>query len=171
MTVKKIALTGVGIALFVVFTMCLQVPVFENYYLCLGYLVMMVYCAVVDPVSGTLTGVLGVILYCVLTNGLRGMPGWAAGNVVIGLAVGIAYRMLADVKSRPVKIAILAIVILVSTAAGILGVKSLVEHILYAQPFLVRAAKNMYAFAADVFVLWLGIPIAEIVKERIGHRI
>ena len=27
----------------------------------------------------------GVILYCLLTSGLRGMPGWAAGNVVIGV--------------------------------------------------------------------------------------
>ena len=34
---KKISLLAVGIALFVVLSLCLQVPVFENYYLCLGY--------------------------------------------------------------------------------------------------------------------------------------
>ena len=37
MTTRKLCLTAMGTALFVVFTLCLQVPVFENYYLCLGY--------------------------------------------------------------------------------------------------------------------------------------
>ena len=31
-------------ALFVALSLCLQAPVFENYYLCLGYAVMAVYC-------------------------------------------------------------------------------------------------------------------------------
>ena len=40
MKLKNICLNGMGIALFVVLSMCLRVPVFENYYLCLGYFVM-----------------------------------------------------------------------------------------------------------------------------------
>ena len=80
--VRRISITGMGIALFVVLTLCLQVPVFENYYLCLGYVAMAVYCYSVGTAEGTIIGVFGVILYCLLTSGLRGMPGWAAGNVV-----------------------------------------------------------------------------------------
>ena len=83
--IKKITFNGMGIALFVVFTLCLQVPVFQNYYLCLGYVVMAVYSYYFGTFSGTIVGSLGVILYCMLTSGLRGMPGWALGNVVIGL--------------------------------------------------------------------------------------
>lgn len=74
---QRIALLAVGIALFVALSMCLQVPVFENYYLCLGYVVMAVYCYSFGTVSGTIAGTLGVVLYCLVINGLRGMPGWA----------------------------------------------------------------------------------------------
>ena len=83
-TTQKITLLAVGIALFVALSMCLQVPVFENYYLCLGYVVMAVYCYSFGTVSGTAAGTLGVVLYCLVINGLRGMPGWALGNIVIG---------------------------------------------------------------------------------------
>ena len=41
---QRITLLAVGTALFVALSMCLQVPVFDNYYLCLGYVVMTVYC-------------------------------------------------------------------------------------------------------------------------------
>ena len=41
---RKTVLTGIGIALFTVLTLCLQVPVFQNYYLCLGYVAMAAYC-------------------------------------------------------------------------------------------------------------------------------
>ena len=55
-------------------------------------------------------------------------------------------------------------VIIAATAAGILGLKSFVEMVLYAQPFLIRVAKNIYAFVADVVVLALSIPISEGLK-------
>ena len=163
---RQICVTGLGIALFVVFTLCLQVPVFENYYLCLGYIVMAVYCCSVGTVSGTITGTAGVILYCVLTGGLRGMPGWALGNVVICLALGAAFRMTGGrMKALPAML-ICGVCIILSCAAGILGVKSLTESILYGQPFAVRAVKNSYAFIADTVVLLLSLPVCAIVENR-----
>ena len=54
---------------------------------------------------------------------------------------------------------VIAISIVLSTAIGILGVKSFVEVILYAQPMVVRIAKNVYAFVADVVVLTVSLPI------------
>ena len=95
---KKISLLAVGIALFVVLSLCLQVPVFENYYLCLGYVVMAVYSYSFGIFSGTVVGFMGVILYCLVISGLRGMPGWAAGNIVIGLALGLLFRRLGWIK-------------------------------------------------------------------------
>lgn len=73
-SIKRICLIAMGIALYVVLSLCLQVPVFENYYLCLGYVSMMVFCYYFGAVSGTVVGFLGVVLYCLLTNGLRGLP-------------------------------------------------------------------------------------------------
>ncbi|MBQ4425054.1 MAG: ECF transporter S component [Lachnospiraceae bacterium] len=162
--VRKICLWAVGIALFVVLSMCLQVPVFENYYLCLGYIVMAVYCYSFGTPGGTVVGVLGTVLYCVVISGLRGMPGWALGNIVIGILLGRAFSLTAPMK-RGERMAVCAVVIIAACAAGILGVKSLTEKILYAQPFLLRVGKNMTAFIADAAVLILSLPICEVLAR------
>ena len=45
------------------------------------------------------------------------------------------------------------------TAIGILIFKSLTECVLYGQPMIVRMGKNVFAFAADVFMLVFSLPI------------
>ena len=159
-TTKKICITAMGAALFVVLSLCLQVPVFENYYLCLGYIVMGVFCYYFGPVSGITVGTLGVCLYCLLISGLRGLPGWAVGNIVIGLLVGLACKLTINIKSKLIRQIILITTVIIATAIGILGLKSIVECLLYAQPFVLRVAKNMTAFIADIVVLGISFPIA-----------
>lgn len=158
-TTQRISLLAVGIALFVALSMCLQVPVFENYYLCLGYVVMAVYCYSFGTISGTAAGTLGVVLYCLVINGLRGMPGWALGNVVIGICLGLTFRITKQMKNRVLATALCVAAIVAGTALGILGIKSITESILYGQPFIVRVGKNVYAFIADVVVLIVSLPI------------
>lgn len=158
---QRITLVAIGIALFVALSLCLQVPVFENYYLCLGYVVMAVYCCSFGTLSGTVAGTFGVILYCLLTNGLRGMPGWALGNIVIGLCIGPAFRAKAKIANPVLKNGLFLAAIVIGTAAGILGVKSVTESLLYAQPFIIRAGKNIYAFVADLVVLAVSLPVCE----------
>ena len=166
-SIRRICVVGMGIALFVVFSLCLQVPVFENYYLCPGYVAMAVYCFSVGTAEGTLVGVLGVIMYCLVISGLRGMPGWAAGNIVIGFALGTLFRFTRDRELTVPAAAVSCAVIVAACAAGILGVKSAVECLLYSQPFLLRAAKNIYAFWADAFVLIVSLPICRIIDSRV----
>lgn len=158
-TTKKICFTAMGVALYVVLALCLQVPVFENYYLCLGYVSMMVFCYYFGAVSGITVGVLGVVIYCLLINGLRGLPGWAAGNMIIGLSIGLTCNVTQKMQSVVLRNTIIAVAVIISTAIGILGVKSIVETILYAQPMVVRVLKNIYAFIADVVVLIASLPI------------
>ena len=164
-TTQFIALNGVGIALFVVLTMMLQVPVFENYYLCLGYVVMMVYCYRYGAASGAIVGSLGVVLYCIVISGLRGMPGWTIGNLAIGIVCGIAFQQIKKIGSAWARRGLMALVIIVMTAVGILGLKSLTECLLYAQPMVVRIAKNSYAFVADAVVMILSIPVCEVLEK------
>ena len=163
---KRICLTAVGIALFVAISLCLQVPVFENYYLCLGYVVMAVYCYSFGPGSGALVGCLGVVLYCLVINGLRGMPGWALGNIVIGVLLGLAFR--ASKKwEKPVPRAILHVAtVVISVALGILVIKSETESLLYAQPFLIRVGKNVYAFVADLVVPLVSLPLCAVLDKQ-----
>jgi len=159
LSVRKLCVTAIGIALFVVLSLCLQVPVFENYYLCLGYVAMAVYCYSFGAVSGTIVGVLGVVLYCLVISGLRGLPGWALGNLVIGVVLGLTFRRTGRMKRRGPAAALNAAAILISVTAGILCLKSLLESVLYLQPPAVRIGKNFTAWIADLAVLLLSLPI------------
>lgn len=158
-SLKKICLTAMGVALFVVLTLCLQVPVFENYYLCLGYVAMTVYCYYFGVASGITVGFLGVIVYCLLTSGLNGMPGWSAGNIIIGFVVGMVCRLTAKMQNRWLRQIFIGASVVISVAIGILGVKSLVETLLYSQPIILRMAKNVYAFVADALVMLISLPL------------
>ncbi len=186
-TTKKICIAAAAVALFVCVTFCLQVPVFENYYLCLGYIVMEVCTFAFGTVTGVISGSAGVICYCLLTGGLRGMPGWAAGNVVIGLGLGLLFSFIrktaagstaesaafdrhAEAGRKAAKVLLwagAAVIITVMTAVGILGVKSVTESILYAQPFMVRVLKNMNAFIADAAVLLAALPLAAVFGPKL----
>lgn len=171
LTTKKVSLLGLGIALFVVLTMCLQVPIFENYYICLGYIIMAVYCCSVGVLSGTLVGTLGVILYCLLTSGLRGMPGWVIGNIVIGIVLGLTFRYTRLMDNKYLRYFLCGVAVISSTFFGIFVLKSIVEMYLYSQPFLLRAANNIYAFIADVVVLLFAIPFCDMLDLKIRKYI
>ena len=164
---KWICITAISTALFVVLTMCLQVPVFENYYLCLGYIIMAVCLYSFGIVSGTFVGVIGVVLYWLLTSGLRGMPGWAIGNLIIGIVVGLTFKLTKRMKKTWLQAVINFLAIAVSTAIGILILKSLTECILYAQPMIVRMGKNVFAFVADIFMLEFSLPICMSMDKQI----
>lgn len=167
---NKLCLTGVGIGLFVALSMCLRVPVFENYYLCLGYIVMAVWLNSVGIFSGTAVGTLGTILYCVLIGGLRGMPGWALGNIVIGLNLGVWFQLAHYIKSARNRMFVnllTSVMIIFISAFGILGVKSVVEMLLYGQPFLVRVVSNFNAFVADAVVLIISVPICNTIHTLV----
>ena len=174
-SIKKTCITAMGIALFVVLALCLQVPVFENYYLCLGYVVMTLFCYYFGPISGMAVGGVGVIIYCLLTNGLRGMPGWAVGNLVIGLIVGLTCKFTLKLQNKTLRHILIGVAIVVSVAVAILGVKSIVEALLYTQPMILRMAKNIYAFVADVIVMIISLPICvslkNIISKSFAHEI
>lgn len=166
-TVKNIAINAMGIALFVAFSLCLQVPVFENYYLCLGYIVMTVYCYVLGTTSGTIVGTIGVFLYCLLTSGLRGMPGWVMGNLVLGIIMGLTFKYIKKLKKPLLETIISSVIIIIATAIAMLIIKSGVESLLY-EPFLIRFAKNIYAFIADSFVIIVSLPICKILEPKLN---
>ena len=156
---RKLCATGMGAALFVVLSLCLQVPVFENYYLCLGYIAMAIFCYFFGPINGMFVGSIGVVLYCLLISGLRGMPGWFVGNLIIGLMVGLTCKLTKRMTNQMVRQIIIIFVVIISTGIGILGAKSIIESLLYAQPFVLRVAKNSFAFIADIIVLSISFPI------------
>jgi len=165
-TVKNITINAMGIALFVVLTLCIQVPVFENYYLCLGYVAMTAYCYIVGVTSGTIVGTIGVIIYCLLTSGLRGMPGWAVGNLFLGIIMGITFKYTKKLNNKYVEIIISSIIVIIGTGVAMLIIKSDIEAHLYMQPFWLRVTKNVYAFVADAFMIIISIPLCRFLEPK-----
>ncbi|MBR1759379.1 MAG: ECF transporter S component [Lachnospiraceae bacterium] len=165
-TTKDITFTAIGIALFVVLSMCLRVPVFENYYLCLGYIVMTVYIWCFHWYEGAIVGFLGVILYCIIGSlGFNGMPGWSLGNIFIGLIMGVALKQIQKLKNKTLQVVLMAIAAVIATFVGILIVKSLIDSVVVSQPFVVRFGKNMTSFIADAFVIVVSLPICVLVEK------
>ena len=169
--IKDITYLAIGIALFVVLSMCLRVPVFENYYLCLGYVVMTVYIWNFKWYEGTIIGVLGVILYSWIGGlGFNGLPGWAAGNLVIGIILGFTlplFKKLADklikdennAKKKAILIPLFIVAAIIATFIGIEIIKSFVDMFVVSQPFAVRFVKNFNSFIADAFVIVASVPV------------
>ena len=164
---KTIAVNAIGIALVVVLSLCLQVPVFENYYLCLGYVVMTVYCYTVGTIGGTIVGTMGVVLYCFLISGLRGMPGWAIGNVFLGIVLGISFNFIKKINKPFLGFLLSSVLVIVATAISMLLIKSGVESFLYAQPIWLRTVRNVYAFIADSFVIIVSLPICKFLHPKL----
>ena len=127
---------------------------------------MTVFLYTVGTFSGTIVGCIGTVLYCCLTGGLRGMPGWALGNLIIGFGLGAAMEYIHYVENKHVRFIVLSAVSLLSTAAGILLFKSFIEYVLYGQPVLVRIATNMAAFITDTLTIIISIPLAQFVKDH-----
>ena len=172
MKTKDVCINGIGIALFVALSMCLRVPIFDNFYLCLGYVVMTIYLYSIGTISGTLIGVLGTFLYCFLINGLRGMPGWVLGNIIIGIILGLWFKFIRKIKLNKFLSNLLTIIIvLISVAIGILIGKSIIEVILYAQPFLLRLTTNLTAYISDIVVILISLPICKILDPQIKKYI
>lgn len=166
MKVKDITFMAMGVALFVALSMCLRVPVFDNYYLCLGYIVMTLYVWCFKWYEGAIIGFLGVILYCIIGGlGFNGMPGWAVGNIAIGLIIGSALKPIQKIKSKPLRVVLTAIVAIAATFVGIELLKSLIDMFVVGQPFAVRFVKNMTSFIADAFVIVISLPICAMVEK------
>ena len=100
-TIRNITFRAIGIALFVVLSMCLRVPVFENYYLCLGYVVMTVYVWCFNWYDGIIIGFFGTILYSLIGQlGFNGLPGWAVGNIIVGLGIGLTLPFIKKINNK-----------------------------------------------------------------------
>ena len=81
--------------------------------------------------------------------------------------VGLTCTYAARIKKQWLRHTLIGVSIVFSVALGVLGAKSLVEMLLYAQPFGLRIAKNVYAFVADVVVMLINLPVCVSLRKVI----
>lgn len=166
MKIKDITFTAAGTALFAALSMCLRIPVFDNYYLCLGYAVMTVYMWCFQWYEGAAVGFFGVILYCIAGSlGFNGMPGWAVGNIAIGLIFGTAVKRIRKTENSTARF---FLAVLASAAAAFIGIgiiKSLIDSFVVSQPFSLRFIRNFPSACSDAFVIAASLPICLLVEK------
>ena len=157
---RKIALLGIGIALYVVLSTVVIIPLISRIKLDLGYIVFGVLLGGLGP-SATIVGVAG----CIISNLLKGgsLPiAWAIGQAFIGLSLGY---LLPRTKNLYLKL-------LLSIAAvfiGIAVIKTALEIWMYHWPFYAKFTSNFVAFVADGVALCIGVILAPkivLLKDR-----
>ena len=159
-SVKRISITALGIAMYIVFTAFFRIPFFQNYYLAMGYLVIAVYCYSIGLPEAVLTGFLGTVLYCLLFNSINGLPGWSLGNALISFCLYQLFQWYKNSKKGVINTVLAIVAITLITALGIIGIKSVTEVFLYRQPLAVRVFNNSHAFVADAVTLYIGFAVA-----------
>lgn len=151
--IKKTALCGVGIALYVALSMAVKIPVVGHASLDLGYIVFAVFCYYYGSVAGMIVGGAGCMFVSLLSSGWF-PPGWIIGNMMIGFIVGMfGQRSKASVRQR-------VAVVFLSVFLGVFCAKTLIECALYSIPFSVKAPKSAIVFVMDAIVMSIGTWIA-----------
>lgn len=161
---RYVTFAALGTALYVALGFAVQVPVFENYYLYLGYAAMLAWTWTFGTGMGCIVGGAGCVLYCLLTSGLRGMPGWTLGNLAMAVIIGLSFKATMHLKDGRARLVSQVAAIALACTVGILLVKSFTEVVLYAQPMIVRMGKNVFAYVADLAVLEASVPLCRILE-------
>ena len=155
-TTKKIALTGIGIALYVVLSMTAKIPLIGHISLDLGYIALAVYCYHLGIIPGMVVGGAGCVIISMLTTGWFPV-GWLVGNLIIAAACGALYRHDGSNMSTAYNV----VVSILAVAVGILVAKTAIECKLYGVPLAVKIPKNAVAFAVDAVVMSIGCVFAQ----------
>lgn len=159
---KKITFTAIGIALYVVLSMSMKIPLIAHISLDLGYVAFALYCYHFGAISGMIVGGVGCVLISLITTGWF-PPGWFLGNLVIGLICGRLYKHNATISN--------IIITIIAVAIGILGIKTVIECKLYGIPYAVKIPKNAIAFITDAIVMSAGTLFAQNKTiERVCHE-
>ncbi len=152
MRTKKMTLLGMGVALYVVLSYTVKIPLINQIRTDFGYLVFGVFLCLYGW-QATVVGVLGCIISNLLYSGTFPL-GWALGQLFIGLFCG---WLLPKQKNRLLRCLTAAFAVLV----GIAGIKTVVESVLFDLPLALKAVRGLVAAVADLIPFLVGILISD----------
>jgi uncharacterized membrane protein len=151
---RNIAFIGIGIALYIVMSLTLKIPLIGHISVDLGYIALAVYCYHFGAVAGALVGGAGCALMSTLVYGMF-PPGWLVGNLLIGFICGLLYK-----KKGKYKILFNILLTIIAIFIGIGIIKTVIECMMFHIPFGVKFIKNLVAFICDAIVMTIGILVA-----------
>lgn len=145
---QKIAFLSLGIALYVVLSAFVIIPIVNRIKLDLGYIVFGIYLNTFG-IAGTAVGVLGCIIGELLKGGSLRIA-WPIGQAFIGIFLGY---LLPKTKNTWLKILYCIIAVFI----GIAVIKTIIEVAMYQFPFNLKFASNFAAFIVDAIALIIGV--------------
>lgn len=147
---QKIAFLSLGIALYVVLSAFVVIPIVNRIKLDLGYIVFGVYLNTFG-IPGTIVGVLGCIIAELLKGGSFRIA-WPIGQAFIGLTLGY-------LLPKTEKVWLKIVYCIISVLIGIALIKTVIEVAMYQFPFNLKFASNFAAFIVDAVALIIGVLI------------
>ena len=154
---KKITYLGMGIALYVVLSMTVKIPLINQIKTDFGYLAFGAFVNLFG-VEETIVGVLG----CIIANSFVGSafpPGWVLGQIFIGVFCGLLLK-------KTDKLWLKSLITVVAVFIGIGVIKTAVEVWLFQIPFEVKVIRNLIAFVADAIPMVIGVIISDKMKIK-----
>ena len=154
---KKITYLGMGIALYVVLSMTIKIPLINQIKTDFGYLAFGAFLNLFG-MPATVVGVAG----CIIANSFVGSafpPGWVLGQLFVGLFCGYLF-------GRTEKLWLKCIIAVSGVFIGIGIIKTFIEVWLFRIPFNIKIIRNLVAFVADVIPMVIGVIISTKIRLR-----
>ena len=155
---KTITYLGMGIALYVVLSYTVKIPLINQIRTDFGYLVFGVFLCIYG-IEGTIVGVLGCIISNLLYSGTFPL-GWAMGQLFIGLSCGFLFKKTENTALR-------VLIACISVLIGIGVIKTLVESFLFNLPLAAKFVRGIVASIADAVPFAAGIILSKKVEKAI----
>lgn len=146
---KKICITGLMIALYCALSAMIKFTIIGHIQIDLGYIVLAIACILIGPWAA-IVGDVGCAFESMMFSSYGFSISWFVANVIIGLICGFGFQKYKDIYIR-------CIIVIVSTAIGMLLIKTLIECNLYHIPFEVKIIKSAAAFILDSICMIFGL--------------
>ncbi len=154
---KKIAYYAMGIALYVVLSLTIKIPLINHIKTDFGYVA---YGAFLNlfGMGATVVGAVGCVLSNMLTGGSFPI-GWLIGQIFIGISCGYFF-------SKTDKTWLKVLFSIASVFLGIAVIKTAVEVLFFNLPLEAKILRSVIAFVADAIPMALGILISTKIRLR-----
>ena len=148
---QKIAFLAIGIALYVVLSAFVIIPIVNRIKLDLGYIVFGIYLNAFG-IPATAVGVFGCTIAELLKGGSFRIA-WIIGQAFIGVTLGY-------LLPRTEKLWLKIIYSIISVFIGIALIKTVIEVAMYQFPLALKFSSNLAAFIVDAISLVIGVILA-----------
>lgn len=166
---KKISMLAMGIALYVVLSMTVKIPLIGHIQTDLGYIAYGVFLSFFG-FPAILVGVLGCIIESLAFTGWFPV-GWIFGQIFIGVMLSLCLPKILSMKNKVVEFFLVCLVSLVAVFIGVGLIKTIIESNIWGIPFPIKFMKNVVATLADTPPLIIGVLLSSRLKGVMSHDV